>query len=256
MHQNFQLEKFTDIFAPTIHASFHYTTIHPGSQRFPADGNHPRLCGEKAGVVGSFIAGLGSPPPMRGKGKLENLTRTIIRITPAYAGKSLHVVWFFVNVQDHPRLCGEKLVFLSLLILLLGSPPPMRGKAHGSVCHLRHHRITPAYAGKRVDLCTISSRSKDHPRLCGEKRFHDVLLIFRRGSPPPMRGKAQSLHGRLYQWRITPAYAGKSPPASDKDQLSRDHPRLCGEKYGFSSRKRLHRGSPPPMRGKVPGCKS
>ena len=193
---------------------------------------------------------------MRGKGKLENLTRTIIRITPAYAGKSLHVVWFFVNVQDHPRLCGEKLVFLSLLILLLGSPPPMRGKAHGSVCHLRHHRITPAYAGKRVDLCTISSRSKDHPRLCGEKRFHDVLLIFRRGSPPPMRGKAQSLHGRLYQWRITPAYAGKSPPASDKDQLSRDHPRLCGEKYGFSSRKRLHRGSPPPMRGKVPGCKS
>ena len=130
-------------------------------------------------------------------------------ITPAYAGKRPALLAALSQGWDHPRLCGEKLVFLSLLILLLGSPPPMRGKAHGSVCHLRHHRITPAYAGKRVDLCTISSRSKDHPRLCGEKRFHDVLLIFRRGSPPPMRGKAQSLHGRLYQWRITPAYAGK-----------------------------------------------
>ena len=48
LHRNFQLEKLTDIFATTIHVPFHYTTIHPGSQRFPADGNHPCLCGEKS----------------------------------------------------------------------------------------------------------------------------------------------------------------------------------------------------------------
>ena len=177
-------------------------------------------------------------------------------ITPAYAGKRPALLAALSQGWDHPRLCGEKSPRRLVFRQCPGSPPPMRGKA----CFFKSFNssvgITPAYAGKRVDLCTISSRSKDHPRLCGEKRFHDVLLIFRRGSPPPMRGKAQSLHGRLYQWRITPAYAGKSPPASDKDQLSRDHPRLCGEKYGFSSRKRLHRGSPPPMRGKVPGCKS
>ena len=30
--------------------------------------------------------------------------------------------------EDHPRLCGEKLGQGSILFLLLGSPPPMRGK--------------------------------------------------------------------------------------------------------------------------------
>ena len=53
--------------------------------------------------------------------------------------------------------------------------------------------------------------------------------------------------------RITPAYAGKSIGLLIALTVSRDHPRLCGEKVLVMMRKLLGSGSPPPMRGKVGG---
>ena len=86
----------------------------------------------------------------------------------------------------------------------------MRGKANFSNGYIWFKRITPAYAGKSPTHHLERLESKDHPRLCGEKRvreqrFHDVL-----GSPPPMRGKGSKWCVGRNQQRITPAYAGKS----------------------------------------------
>ena len=50
-----------------------------------------------------------------------------------------------------------------------GSPPPMRGKVVSVFSGSVSLRITPAYAGKRNFLTTITYNAKDHPRLCGEK---------------------------------------------------------------------------------------
>ena len=50
--------------------------------------DHPRLCGEKGILRRTRKSRIGSPPPMRGKGRLKNLPIPQIRITPAYAGKS------------------------------------------------------------------------------------------------------------------------------------------------------------------------
>ena len=50
---------------------------------------------------------------------------------------------------------------------------------------------------------------EDHPRLCGEKAYYVYHAWADSGSPPPMRGKATSGNSRVYQHRITPAYAGK-----------------------------------------------
>ena len=50
--------------------------------------DHPRLCGEKFDVSQNFCMSVGSPPPMRGKGKNTLITIVHLRITPAYAGKS------------------------------------------------------------------------------------------------------------------------------------------------------------------------
>ena len=50
--------------------------------------DHPRLCGEKRHKVYRKRADQGSPPPMRGKGIVNELSRKLDRITPAYAGKS------------------------------------------------------------------------------------------------------------------------------------------------------------------------
>ena len=65
---------------------------------------------------------------MRGKEKALTSYHECDRITPAYAGKSAAFVKSFGTARDHPRLCGEKLLIAPNLYLLLGSPPPMRGK--------------------------------------------------------------------------------------------------------------------------------
>ena len=70
--------------------------------------DHPRLCGEKANLLGVTTDYLGSPPPMRGKDKITLSVFIFKRITPAYAGKSFATIRSEAPFRDHPRLCGEK----------------------------------------------------------------------------------------------------------------------------------------------------
>ena len=85
---------------------------------------------------------------MRGKGN-EIVTYIVAnRITPAYAGKRTSKINKQLPTQDHPRLCGEKLLILQQAVVLQGSPPPMRGKARDYMTIYTVIRITPAYAGK------------------------------------------------------------------------------------------------------------
>ena len=51
--------------------------------------DHPRPCGEKREGRHPLGVGLGSPPPMRGKGAINGWEDTTIGITPAHAGKSV-----------------------------------------------------------------------------------------------------------------------------------------------------------------------
>ena len=92
--------------------------------------DHPRLCGEKISRVAKIEVPPGSPPPMRGKVFIRIWFQDTLRITPAYAGKSVSGNHPPIWLRDHPRLCGEKLW-----------PKINTGIPIG---------ITPAYAGKRV----------------------------------------------------------------------------------------------------------
>ena len=130
----------------------------------------------------------------------------------------------------------------------------MRGKARYTAPPVRRPRITPAYAGKSCFRNLITVDSRDHPRLCGEKDNNPILLFFKEGSPPPMRGKVASMSPFNMVSRITPAYAGKSETARTWEDLSTDHPRLCGEKAVVYRFIYFRIGSPPPMRGKVVQC--
>ena len=51
--------------------------------------DHPRLCGEKFLLALWKIFWTGSPPPMRGKATIRPTGFKLMRITPAYAGKSV-----------------------------------------------------------------------------------------------------------------------------------------------------------------------
>ena len=59
-----------------------------GTLDAPCDLDHPRLCGEKRQISMCKAGVLGSPPPMRGKGRVRFSGFGASGITPAYAGKS------------------------------------------------------------------------------------------------------------------------------------------------------------------------
>ena len=126
----------------------------------------------------------------------------------------------------------------------------MRGKAIALCSSPRGHRITPAYAGKSAQSQVHGHVLRDHPRLCGEKDADDISNYYLKGSPPPMRGKVIFLFLQLYEFGITPAYAGKSLRRAIQEEADRDHPRLCGEKPPSACTGGRCGGSPPPMRGK------
>ena len=147
---------------------------------------------------------------MRGKGTFGVDTSTTTGITPAYAGKSMIGENAFYGTGDHPRLCGEKVGILIVQLCQLGSPPPMRGKGFFCRHSIIFAGITPAYAGKSSGTVRGTLRSRDHPRLCGEKSLVCKYRSRALGSPPPMRGKVSIFSPPNYNTRITPAYAGKS----------------------------------------------
>ena len=132
-------------------------------------GDHPRVCGEKHHPTQSSADSQGSPPRMRGKGIKRGRFLAPIRITPAYAGKSLRRAPQRPLYRDHPRVCGEKFLTAKALCLPPGSPPRMRGKAGSVALPVRCSGITPAYAGKSTKREKLHAKARDHPRVCGEK---------------------------------------------------------------------------------------
>ena len=147
------------------------------------------MCGEKA----PFLAGAhiyhGSPPRVRGKVCNQQVTKFKLGITPACAGKRLDALLVFFRCQDHPRVCGEKKMWILIKGGTLGSPPRVRGKEGEGKCRKNLSRITPACAGKST-LCPLS------PWL------HE-------GSPPRVRGKVSNQQVTKFKLGITPACAGK-----------------------------------------------
>ena len=90
------------------------------------------------------------------------------RITPACAGTTDQWVNFLLQLQDHPRLCGDHGLISSRLQWLLGSPPPVRGPRMIKLKVMVDVRITPACAGTTMPTSAIVVLLKDHPRLCGD----------------------------------------------------------------------------------------
>ena len=151
---------------------------------------------------------------------------------------------------DHPRVCGEKYLRIAVFVLLLGSPPRMRGKDVQRNAEGQEHGITPAYAGKSRPGLSDMHANGDHPRVCGEKRVRLAFICGIRGSPPRMRGKVAPVSPIGVSSGITPAYAGKRLIQTRHAVKRQDHPRVCGEKDNSKVSGNGRQGSPPRMRGK------
>ena len=188
---------------------------------------------------------------MRGKATINPTGFKLMRITPAYAGKSPQQedtrknqrgspppmrgkVSISVPIPFSERITpayAGKSCYRNLIAVDPRDHPRLCGEKHLWICRLtRSYRITPAYAGKSTTWYRPDIEAKDHPRLCGEKTFASCFCTGSRGSPPPMRGKVIKNPSMSRDERITPAYAGKSKKGLSKRQRNQDHPRLCGEK--------------------------
>ena len=125
----------------------------------------------------------------------------------------------------------------------------MRGTHAGSFAGRLESGIIPAYAGNTMMLKFIPSNFRDHPRVCGEHKRHDIPDTPCVGSSPRMRGTLGVPLIVVAGGRIIPAYAGNTPTRTPSGTASRDHPRVCGEHVYVSNPDILDPGSSPRMRG-------
>ena len=150
---------------------------------------------------------------------------------------------------DHPRVCGENCHDAFSCVMVVGSPPRMRGERCG-VVHLGcQSGITPAYAGRTDVNCGVNVLNWDHPRVCGENWVRMLIPWAGGGSPPRMRGERTPLREPRPSRRITPAYAGRTVVDAGYRGLQQDHPRVCGENECKVTVNGDFVGSPPRMRG-------
>ena len=156
---------------------------------FRLAGDHPRVGGEKQNKVLSKSPMPGSPPRGRGKEQVCCCETNRNRITPAWAGKRQAERQGRFCPRDHPRVGGEKTGERPAASPAPGSPPRGRGKGFGGIFPGFLARITPAWAGKSRRHAESRTKSKDHPRVGGEKLKQRMCSTAIAGSPPRGRGK-------------------------------------------------------------------
>ena len=116
-----------------------------------------------------------------------------------------------------------------IVLIMMGSPPQVRGKRPGKVFQQSDAGITPAGAGKTEQVHIPRALVWDHPRRCGENIYFYLLALGQPGSPPQVRGKQDGTGIFILRGRITPAGAGKTYIPYRFLCWEKDHPRRCGE---------------------------
>ena len=143
---------------------------------------------------------------------------------------------------------------LKIRLIIVGSPPQVRGKLYKRLFAVCRARITPAGAGKTIARLLFLPVVTDHPRRCGENPSICNFECRPQGSPPQVRGKPRCASRRRYPQWITPAGAGKTPRSISPILARWDHPRRCGENIVPFDIYIQRQGSPPQVRGKLCFC--
>ena len=118
--------------------------------------DHPRVCGEHSDSFLSHGHRAGSSPRMRGTREFDRLRDGCVGIIPAYAGNTLWTSVTPTLIEDHPRVCGEHIVWVCHASSYLGSSPRMRGTHRLKRRRIVIIGIIPAYAGNTSNLSPCS----------------------------------------------------------------------------------------------------
>ena len=170
-------------------------------------------------------------------------------IIPACAGNATPAFFIIGATRDHPRVCGECVHRRRPPRHGVGSSPRVRGMQERTTVDHAITGIIPACAGNAPGRRCTAGIAPDHPRVCGECGYFSDDGVKEVGSSPRVRG--------MHRWHaiadaligIIPACAGNAGQASVHDDLSGDHPRVCGECLPLTRSVRAVTGSSPRVRG-------
>ncbi len=111
---------------------------------------HPCLRGENKSSITRMLFSLGSSLLTRGKQIQGNRKTLLVRLIPAYAGKTAESKNSSSRVSAHPCLRGENRIRLWVPPRRDGSSLLTRGKRQLAAYRPARLRLIPAYAGKTV----------------------------------------------------------------------------------------------------------
>ena len=149
---------------------------------------------------------------MRGTSDYTPKERLEAGIIPACAGNILRPARAYRVHGDHPRVCGEHPISISVLQLFLGSSPRVRGTYIQLGLLSSIDGIIPACAGNIEDGYECSMAVGDHPRVCGEHDICDPTHTKYKGSSPRVRGTLPKALTTTPPPGIIPACAGNIYP--------------------------------------------
>ena len=172
--------------------------------------DHPRIRGEHRPRTSIPFNSDGSSPHTRGA--LGRIPARLDggRIIPAYAGSTSSSQYPDFDLQDHPRIRGEHLHFLTSIPSKSGSSPHTRGAPQAPRKGPDWPWIIPAYAGSTWRARALVSSGRDHPRIRGEHHQRGGGGGLSAGSSPHTRGALALVEGAGDHARIIPAYAGST----------------------------------------------
>ena len=158
--------------------------------------------------------------------------------------------WSWSRHRAHPRACGENVRVFTVMVVLPGSSPRVRGKLPATMFAVFCEGLIPARAGKTCDVVRTHEALGAHPRACGENRRVGAASQDGNGSSPRVRGKPHRRNRLLVRGGLIPARAGKTEHRPRDAHPPRAHPRACGENRTAQARRSAHPGSSPRVRGK------
>ena len=210
---------------------------------------HPRVHGELATASVPTSAPAGSSPRTRGTPRRCRHDHLPVRFIPAYTGNSRSATRQPRGPTVHPRVHGELLIRVALVMLSVGSSPRTRGTLDRAVIPRHCRRFIPAYTGNSASPPGRCRLPSVHPRVHGELGPVDLRNWACCGSSPRTRGTLLLPEEMIDLCRFIPAYTGNSTRRPRSRPPGSVHPRVHGELWSPLVNRPSALGSSPRTRG-------
>ncbi len=191
----------------------------------------------------------GSSPLTRGGLQKRRTKAGKTGLIPAYAGRTCRCRCLARRGWAHPRLRGADGSLTRSTPTASGSSPLTRGGLSEASAKADKNGLIPAYAGRTTFTSFQSISNGAHPRLRGADPGVASARRRFRGSSPLTRGGPVNIVKTIVDFRLIPAYAGRTLIRFSFLTRSTAHPRLRGADSSSSSSARVAGGSSPLTRG-------